>query len=181
MLLKQIGDSATVLTELMVPYYANFGGKVHGGILLGLMDKIAYACATQHSNAYCVTVSVEGVEFLHPVEVGDILTLKASVNYVGNTSMIVGMRVETKNPITGQVNHTNSCYFTMLAKDEIGNKKSVPGLIIENEVQLRRFCEGMYLKQLSIEKRKILRSDFNHIPLEELRNNCSGEKCSILF
>jgi hypothetical protein len=69
----------------------------------------------------------------------------------------------------------------MLAKDEIGNKKSVPGLIIENEVQLRRFCEGMYLKQLSIEKRKILRSDFNHIPLEELRNNCSGEKCSILF
>jgi acyl-CoA hydrolase len=91
------------------------------------------------------------------------------------------MRVETKNPLTGQINHTNSCYFTMIAKDENGNKKSVPGLIIENEVQLRRFYEGMYLKQLAMEKRKILKSDFSHISLDELRQNCSKEKCSILI
>ncbi len=68
---KKITDSHTTITELMLPSYANFGGKVHGGILLSLMDKVAYVSATKHCASYCVTVAVDGVEFLNPVEVGD--------------------------------------------------------------------------------------------------------------
>lgn len=149
---KKITDSQTTITELMLPSYANFGGKVHGGILLSLMDKVAYVTATKHCASYCVTVAVDGVEFLNPVEVGDLLSLKASVNYVGNTSMIVGIRVETLNPKTGVMQHTNSCYFTMAAKDDEGNLIAVPGLEIETETQLRRFCEGIELKKLAKQK-----------------------------
>src|ERR1700742_3245061 len=89
---KEISYSRTTVSELMIPAYANFGGKIHGGILLSLMDKVAYACASKHAGNYCVTVSVENVEFLEPVEVGEMVTMFASVNYVGKTSMIIGIK-----------------------------------------------------------------------------------------
>lgn len=82
---RPVSFSQTTLTELMIPSYANFGGKIHGGILLSLIDKVAYACASRHAATYCVTVSVDGVDFLKPVEVGDLVSLMASVNYVGRT------------------------------------------------------------------------------------------------
>src|SRR6187402_3192382 len=115
---KPASYSKTTLTELMIPAYANFGGKIHGGILLSLMDKVAYACASKHAGAYCVTVSVDKVEFLQPVEVGELVSLHASVNHVGNSSMVVGIRVEAQNVKKGTVKHTNSCYFTMVAKGD---------------------------------------------------------------
>ena len=180
MLFKKITDSETTITELMLPSYANFGGKVHGGILLSLMDKVAYVTATKHCASYCVTVAVDGVEFLNPVEVGDLLSLKASVNYVGNTSMIVGIRVETLNPKTGVMQHTNSCYFTMAAKDDNGKLIAVPGLEIENETQLRRFCEGIALKNMSKQKRELLKSNLTHMSSAELIASCATEKCTIL-
>ncbi|MCX6185032.1 MAG: acyl-CoA thioesterase [Flavobacterium sp.] len=162
---KKITDSETTITELMLPSYANFGGKVHGGILLSLMDKVAYVTATKHCASYCVTVAVDGVEFLNPVEVGDLLSLKASVNYVGNT--------------TGIAQHTNSCYFTMAAKDDDGNLIAVPGLAIETETQLRRFCEGIELKKLAKQKRVLLKSNLTHISTADLIASCATEKCSI--
>src|ERR1051325_4052014 len=94
---RQVSYSRTTLTELMIPAYANFGGKIHGGILLSLIDKVAYSCASRHAGAYCVTVSVDGVDFLQPVEVGDLVSLHASVNYVGKTSLVVGIRVAALN------------------------------------------------------------------------------------
>jgi len=178
---RRIAESETIITELMVPAYANFGGKVHGGVLLSLMDKCAYVCATKHSRCYCVTVSVEGVEFLHPVEVGDLLTLKGSVNYVGNSTMVVGIRMETQNPRQGQVQHTNSSYFTMLARDDTGGKVDVPGLIIENETQLRRFHEGKYLRQVSAERRKVMKSDFSQFTVVELKSMNASDKCEFAF
>ena len=90
---KTVENSITTITELMVPAYSNFSGKVHGGTLLSIMDKVAYVAAAKHSGAYCVTVALEGVEFLNPVEVGELVSFQASVNYVGNTTMIVGIRV----------------------------------------------------------------------------------------
>ena len=65
-----VAYSQSTIIELMVPSYANFGGKVHGGTLMSLMDKVAYVCASKHAGNYCVTVSVDNVEFLQPVEVG---------------------------------------------------------------------------------------------------------------
>jgi acyl-CoA hydrolase len=178
---RKISESEVTITELMVPNYTNFGGKVHGGYLLSLMDKVAYVCATKHSKAYCVTVAVEGVEFLSPVEVGDLLIIKASINYVGNSTMIIGMRIECENPRSGKITHTNSCYFTMLAKDEAGNHLSVPGLVLETERQLRRFCEAKRLKDLSKQKREMLKSDLKEHSIEQLTLQCSSDKCQIII
>src|SRR5688500_7810757 len=125
---RPVRHSQTTITELMIPSYANFGGKIHGGILLSLMDKVAYACASKHAGAYCVTVSVDSVEFLQPVDVGELVSLHASVNHVGNSSMIVGIRVEAMNVKTSIIKHTNSCYFTMVAKGDDDKPTKVPKL-----------------------------------------------------
>ena len=178
---KTVSDSEVTITELMIPSYANFGGKVHGGILLSLMDKVAYVCASKYAQAYCVTVAVEGVEFLTPVEVGELVSLKASVNYVGRTTMIIGIRVESLQPQTGVLKHTNSCYFTMAAKDENGNLTEVPILQLSNETQLRRFCEGRAIRRLSLQKREFLKANLDGIDLPERIAMTQGERAELTF
>ena len=145
---KSITSSRTTLTELMIPSYANFGGKIHGGILLSLMDKVAFACASKHSGAYCVTVSVEGVNFRQAVEVGELVSLMASVNYVGRTSMVIGIKVIAENVRTGLVKHTNTSYFTMVATDDNNKPTEVPPLLLETPDDTRRFLEAMKRKEL---------------------------------
>lgn len=145
---KPVSFSKTVITELMIPSYSNFGGKIHGGILLSLMDKVAYVCAAKHAGNYCVTASIDTVDFLQPVEVGDLVSLMASVNYVGNTSLVVGIRVESENIKNNVISHTNTSYFTMVAKDEKNQPVQVPGLILEDRDQLRRFIEARQRRQL---------------------------------
>lgn len=140
---KKVADSEITLTELMLPSHSNFSGKIHGGFILSLMDKAAYSSAAKFSGEYCVTASVNRVDFLSPIEVGELVTLKAQVNYVGNTSMVIGIRVESQNIHTGKVKHCNSSYFTMIAKDEEGKTVSVPGLIIEDLNQMRRFLRSI--------------------------------------
>src|SRR5690349_8379392 len=139
---KSVRLSQTTITELMIPSYANFGGKIHGGILLSLMDKVAYACAAKHAGRYCVTVSVDGVDFLQPVEVGDLVNCLASVNYVGRTSLIVGIKVLAENFVSGIVKHTNTSFFTMVAKGDDGKPATVPELVLETREELRRFVEA---------------------------------------
>jgi uncharacterized protein (TIGR00369 family) len=178
---KTPAQSSTTITELMIPSYANFGGKVHGGILLSLMDKVAYACASKHSGAYCVTVAVDGVEFLSPVEVGELVSLTASVHFVGNTTMIVGIQVESLQPRTGVVKHTNSCYFTMAAKDEHGSLIQVPGLKIETKMDLIQFCEAKSIRENSKVNRALLENDMQHLSLEEQIDFCRNERCSIVL
>ena len=145
---REVNYSRTTLNELMIPAYANFGGKIHGGILLSLMDKLAYACASKHAGNYCVTVAVENVEFLEPVEVGEMVNMFASVNYVGQTSMVVGIKVIAENFRLGTVKHTNTSYFTMVAKDDYGQPSKVPGLILESKEDVKRFLESIKRKEL---------------------------------
>lgn len=140
---KKISESQVSITELMLPSHSNFSGKIHGGHVLNLMDQIAFACASKHSGYYCVTASVNKVDFLHPIEVGDLLTLKASVNYTGRTSMVVGLRVESENIRTGSKKHCNSSYFTMVAKDDDGKSVPVPGIILTNKQEIRRFTRSV--------------------------------------
>ena len=90
---KKVDSSRISISELMKPSHSNFSGKIHGGYILSLMDNIAFACACKHSKTYCVTASVDTVDFLNPIEVGELVTMKASINFVGNTSMVVGIRV----------------------------------------------------------------------------------------
>ncbi len=125
---KTTEDSRVEITELMLPAHANFGGKIHGGYILNLIDQIAFACASKHSRGYCVTASVNKVNFLNPIEVGELVTMKASVNYVGKSSMEVGIRVESENIRTGHTKHCNSSYFTMVAVDESGKTITVRDL-----------------------------------------------------
>jgi len=145
---KRPSDSDTTITELMIPSYANFGGKIHGGILLSLMDKVAYACATKHAENYCVTVSVENVDFLQPVDVGDLVSMTARVNYTGTSSMVVGIRVMSENVKERVAKHTNTSYFTMVAKGDDGEPAPVPGLLLTQPVDLRRYAEALTRKEL---------------------------------
>ena len=153
---RTVNQSMVTIVELMIPSYANFGGKIHGGILLSLMDKVAYAAATKHSGAYCVTVAVDNVNFLQPVEVGDLVSLKAAVNYVGKSSMVVGIRVEAENVKEGIVKHTNTSYFTMVAKDENDNLIQVPKLKLESPIEVRRYASAITRKKKNFE----LRNDY---------------------
>lgn len=147
---KPVSSSQTTMTELMIPSYSNFGGKIHGGIILSLMDKVAYACAAKHADAYCVTASIDNVDFLASVEVGEIISLQASVNYVGNSSLVVGIKVLAENIKTHTVKHTNSSYFTMVAmSEETQRPVTVPGLILQNGTEVRRFIAALHRKELN--------------------------------
>lgn len=141
---NSVSASKITLSELMLPSHSNFSGKIHGGYLLSLMDQIAFACASKYSGTYCVTASVDTVNFLNPVEIGELVTLKACVNYVGTSSMVVGIRVTSQNIQTGKVKHTNSSYFTMVAKNEKGENVQVPKLILSNLEEVRRFYESIH-------------------------------------
>lgn len=135
--------SKITLTELMLPSHSNFRGKIHGGYILNLMDQIAFASASKYSGCYCVTASVERVDFLNPIEIGELVTLKASVNYVGKSSMVVGIRVDSENIQTGIKKHCNSSYFTMVAKDEHGKNVKVPTLKLKSLEEVRRFYDAV--------------------------------------
>lgn len=113
------------------------------------MDKVAYACAASHSKSYCVTASVDSVDFLNSVEVGELLTSYSSVNYTGKTSMEIGIRVVSENFTTGIVKHTNTSYFTMVALDEKTKvPQKIPGLILTGYQEVRRFIEGRSRRKL---------------------------------
>ncbi len=163
----------------MIPSYANFGGKIHGGILLSLMDKVAYVCASRHAGLYCVTVSVEGVDFRQPVEVGDLVSLRASVNYVGHTSLVVGIRVEAENVKTGVIKHTNTSYFTMVAKGEDGANAPVPGLLLENRDDVRRFLEAIKRKDLKRAYREELDNVKTSLSVDQDLPKLQGENCRL--
>jgi acyl-CoA hydrolase len=178
---RTVDFSRTTITELMIPSFANFSGKVHGGILLGMMDKVAYVCAAKHSGAYCVTVSVDGVEFKEPVEVGELVSLSASVNYVGNSSMIIGIRVESLKPKTGQKKHTNSCYFTMVAKNEDGSLMQVPKLIFQNNEDIRRFWDAKNLKKMRNEITVMLNTEVKEMSFDAMLQSIEGDRFELGF
>ena len=178
---KTVAYSKTTITELMIPSYANFGGKIHGGILLSLMDKAAYACAAKHAAGYCVTVSIDNVEFRAPVDVGNLVSLNASINYVGRTSLVVGIKVIAENIETGEIRHTNTSYFTMVAKDKAGIPREVPALALENEDEVRRFMEAMKRKELKNQFKDEFDNEKSLIKAQQNHQLLENERCVITF
>ncbi|SCY12150.1 uncharacterized domain 1-containing protein [Nonlabens sp. Hel1_33_55] len=155
-------ESRVVISMLMLPSHANFSGKIHGGHILSLIDQIAFACASKHSNNYCVTASVDVVDFLAPIEVGEMVTLKATVNYVGKTSMVVGIRVDAEDIKSGAKKHCNSSYVTMVAKDGDGNTVTVPGLKLSTDSHIRRFSREIRRKTIKRKSSKEMKAtNFN--------------------
>ncbi len=167
------------MNQLMLPSHSNFSGKIHGGYVLNLMDQIAFACASKHSGHYCVTASVNRVDFLNPIEVGEMLTLKASINYTGRTSMVVGLRVESENIQTGEVKHCNSSYFTMVAKNTKGKSVPVPGLILDTKESVRRFARSIRRQEQSkMRNSRFKPSEFKieeHLDLIAAKHNAKVE------
>ena len=178
---KSVSYSQTTITELMIPSYANFGGKIHGGILLSLMDKVAYACASKHAGTYCVTVSVDNVEFLQPVDVGELVAMHASVNYVGRTSLVVGIRVEAQNVKSGKIKHTNTSYFTMVAKGDDDKPATVPELILESREQVKRFIECMRMKEIKKSVKDKMNDANSQIEIKNADRILTGERCIIRY
>ena len=178
-LAKPVKASQTTITELMIPSYANFGGKIHGGTLLSMMDKVAYATASKHAGTYCVTVSVDKVEFLQPVEVGELVSMHASVNYVGNSSLVVGIRVEAENVKLGTIKHTNSSFFTMVAKDDDDKPMKVPILILENEEDVKRFIEAMRMKEIKNAVKDQMDDAKSTLEVGNAKETLKNQRCQI--
>ena len=135
---KPVSASRLVLAQVMTPLDANVSGNVHGGNIMKLADTAAGVVAIRHSGRNCVTATVDRFDFHAPVYVGNLVTLKASLNYVGRTSMEIGVRVEAEDLRTGRKTHTNSCYITMVALDAEGKPAEVPRLLLETDEDRRR-------------------------------------------
>ena len=140
---KPVSASRLVLAQMMTPLDANAAGNVHGGNIMKLADSASGVVAIRHSGRNCVTAVVDRFQFYAPVFVGNLVTLYASLNYVGRSSMEVGVRVEAEDLRTGKKTHTNTSYFVMVALDDDGRPVEVPPLILETEDDRRRNEEAL--------------------------------------
>lgn len=143
-----------VMSEIMTPDMVNFTGNVHGGDLLKLLDRVAYACAARYTGKSIVTLSVDQVFFKEPIYVGELVICHASINYIGKTSIEVGIRVVAENLRTLKIRHTNTCYFTMVALDDTGKPTPIEPLKIENETQRKRYEAAILRKEARLKANK---------------------------
>jgi acyl-CoA hydrolase len=155
---KAVRESQHETSELMMPHHANNLGHVFGGVILAMMDKTAAVAGYRHARMNIVTASIDRVDFREPIHVGDLVVMKASVNYVGTTSMEVGVRVEAEELLTGRRRHTNSCYLTFVAVDRNGRPIEVPGLAPETPDEKRRFQAAEQRRRIRLEERETERA-----------------------
>jgi uncharacterized protein (TIGR00369 family) len=155
---KPVSSSETTMTELMMPNMANSLGNVFGGVILSLVDRAGAVAAIRHAGGPCVTVSVDQVEFREPIHVGELVIAKASVNFVGRTSMEVGVRIEAEHIPSGSRRHTNSCYLTFVAIDEHERPRPVSPVVPETDEQQRRFQAAQTRRDFRMRQRETERS-----------------------
>jgi len=136
---KAVSASRVVMSMLADPESRNIFGSVHGGWIMRQVDQAAYVCAARHAGNQAVTASIERVDFRSPIRIGDLVTLRASVHWVGRTSMVIGVRVEAEDLMTGEVRHTNSCLLTFVAIDAAFQPVPVPGLVRETAEEEARW------------------------------------------
>ena len=151
---KRVQESAVVMSQLMNPQDTNTAGNVHGGVIMRLIDTAAGVVSARHARSNVVTASIDRLDFHHPAFVGNLLTLRASLNLVGKTSMEVGVRVETENIISGERRHTASAYLTYVALDREGRPLPVPPLILETEEERRRNREAKARRETRLAEKK---------------------------
>ena len=141
-------ESEMTTARLMMPTDANVMGNVFGGAIMKYMDEVAAIVAWRHAGANVVTASIDRMNFYAPVYVGNLLVLKAAVNYVGTTSMEIGVRIEAMDPTTRKGAHTGSCYLTYVALDSKGHPTAIPPLIPSTPAERRRFKEALARRKL---------------------------------
>jgi uncharacterized protein (TIGR00369 family) len=148
---KPVSESATVLSEVMMPLHANHFGSVHGGTILKLVDEAAFVAATKHARKNVVVASMDHIDFKHPVNVGDLLTLKASIFHVGRTSMDIEVKIETEKIKEGKTLEVGSAYLTMVALDAKRKPAEVPRLILKTKEEIRKS------KKIKLKRQKRIR------------------------
>jgi len=151
---KKVSETSVIMVQPMTPQDANQAGNVHGGVIMKLIDMAGAIVAQRHTRTNVVTASVDRIDFLHPVFIGDVLFLKASLNLVGRTSMEVGVRVESENPITGEIRNTASAFLTYVALDESGKPTEVAPLILETDDEKRRNEDAQARREARLRGRK---------------------------
>ena len=151
---KTVSESRLEMAQIMFPMDANPAGNVYGGTIMKLIDTAAGIVAYRHCRTNVVTASMDRLDFHQPVFMGELVVLRASVNYAGNTSMEVGVRVEAEDLMTGEIRHTNSAYVTMVSLDENRKPTSIPKIMPETQDDRRRFEEGKIRAQRRKELRK---------------------------
>jgi acyl-CoA hydrolase len=144
-------NEPVIMTMLVTPDMSNFSGNMHGGNLLKLLDQVAYTCAARYCGQYAVTLSVDHAHFKEAIKIGELLTFFASVNYVGKTSMEVGVKVVAEDIQSHKKRHTNSCYFTMVAVDANGKPTKVPPLKLTDNIQKGRYISAKLRRELRME------------------------------
>lgn len=149
---KCASDSQVTLSQQMMPSDANPLGNVHGGYIMKLVDEAGGLAAMRHARRPVVTVTVDSISFLSPVKVGHLLTLRSAVNWVGKTSIEVGVRVEAENPITGEITHTNSAFAVYVALDDNARPCPVPPLILRSADEKRRWEEAEARQEIRLRR-----------------------------
>lgn len=156
---KPASESRTTLARWMSILDANSSGNVHGGTVLKIADEAAGLVAVKHSRQRVVTAGVDRVNFLYPIHIGELVTFSASINAVWHTSMEVGVRVEAENPFTGEIRHTSTAYFTMVALDADGNPTPVPPLSATGPAEERRRREAELRRRNRLQEREQIVDD----------------------
>ncbi len=131
---KKMSESRVEMTQLVLPEHTNAMGTIFGGQIMAWVDIAAAICAFRHCRMPCVTVSMDALDFISPVKLGEIVILRANINFAGRSSMEIGVKVTAENPLTGELKHTASAYLTFVALDNTGKPAAqIPTLITEND------------------------------------------------
>jgi len=150
---KLVRESQAEMVEVVLPNDANPLGNILGGKVMHLIDIAAAIAAHRHARSYVVTASMDHVDFLHPVRIGELIVLKSSVNRVFHTSMEVGVKVFSENVLTGERRHTSSAFVTFVAIDDQGKPKPIPLVIPETEEDKRRYEQAEVRRRYRLEHR----------------------------
>jgi acyl-CoA hydrolase len=155
---KKVSESSVIFRQLMSPQDANIAGNVHGGVIMKAIDNAAGVATIRHCRTNAVTASIDQLDFHSPVFIGDILTIKASLNLVGTSSCEVGVRVEAETVITGEIRHVASAYLTFVSLDENLKPKIMPPLVFETDDEKRRNREAILRKKIRLAEKKQIRA-----------------------
>lgn len=138
-LMKTVSESSIEMREMVMPNHTNPQNNIFGGVVMGWVDIAAAMVASRHCQKHVATVHISDIDFFAPIKVGYHVLIQASLNFVGSSSMIVGVKVTSENPFTGETRTTTKAYLTFVALDDLGRPVPVPGLIPETDDEKRRF------------------------------------------
>lgn len=150
---KKVSESQITMTELVLPNHTNQLGKLLGGQLMHWIDICAAVCASKHNNRVCVTASVDRIDFIHSINLGDTVTLFSSINRVFNTSMEVGVKVFSESFKVGERIHTNTAYLTFVSVDSDGKPVKAIEAIPETSEEKRRYEQALQRRDRRLRER----------------------------